>query len=133
MKLVSVRKLVRDFDGCLRFYRDIIGLELKYSAEGGYYAAFNNEGSDVLLELFTSKDAAAVLGDRPAETPSQYRTLVSFSVPSVDATLEELRGKGADVVGDATDQPAWGVRIAYVRDPDGNLIELFTSLESTHE
>jgi predicted enzyme related to lactoylglutathione lyase len=35
---------------------------------------------------------------------------------------------GARVVAGPVDQPEWGGRVAYVRDPSGNLIELFQTI-----
>jgi lactoylglutathione lyase len=42
----------------------------------------------------------------------------------VDATFRELVSKGATVVTEPHDQPTWEIRVAHLRDPDGNLFEL---------
>jgi lactoylglutathione lyase len=44
-------------------------------------------------------------------------------VDDVDATLEELRSAGHEVLREAADMP-WGERIAYIADPDGNPVTL---------
>ncbi len=41
----------------------------------------------------------------------------------VDAAAGELRAAGFDEVRPPTDEP-WGERMAYLRDPDGHLIEV---------
>ncbi len=52
---------------------------------------------------------------------SQVRLLVD----DADAAVERLRDH---VVQAPQDQPEWGGRVAYVRDPSGNLLELFQAL-----
>jgi hypothetical protein len=43
----------------------------------------------------------------------------------VDEAVERLR---EHVVREPVDQPEWGGRVAYLRDPSGNLLELFQVL-----
>jgi lactoylglutathione lyase len=48
---------------------------------------------------------------------------IGFKVDDVDASFAELVRSGALPAVEPTDRP-WGQRTAYVRDPDGNLVEL---------
>jgi uncharacterized glyoxalase superfamily protein PhnB len=48
-------------------------------------------------------------------------------VPDVDAAHAELVAAGVSSVTPPTDR-GWGQRTAYVRDPDGNLVELVQDL-----
>jgi lactoylglutathione lyase len=48
---------------------------------------------------------------------------LGFKVPSCDAAFEHLIEAGVEAAVPPTDRP-WGQRTAYVRDPDGHLIEL---------
>jgi uncharacterized glyoxalase superfamily protein PhnB len=52
---------------------------------------------------------------------------IGFKVPDVDAAFEELVSKGACPAMEPTTRP-WGQRTAYVRDPDGHLVELAQDL-----
>jgi catechol 2,3-dioxygenase-like lactoylglutathione lyase family enzyme len=52
---------------------------------------------------------------------------LGFKVPDCDAAFAELRAAGVPEAAPPTDRP-WGQRTAYVRDPDGNLIELAQDL-----
>jgi len=54
---------------------------------------------------------------------------IGFKVPDVGAAFAELAERGASPVMPPTDRP-WGQRTAYVRDPDGHLIELAQDLGS---
>ena len=48
-----------------------------------------------------------------------------LEVDDVDAAIA---GKDEHVVRTPVDKPDWGGRVAFLRDPSGNLIELFQSL-----
>ena len=40
----------------------------------------------------------------------------------------QLRGQGVEIVAGPRDEPSWGLRGAYIRDSDGNLLELMRQL-----
>jgi catechol 2,3-dioxygenase-like lactoylglutathione lyase family enzyme len=58
------------------------------------------------------------------------RSALIFAVDSVDRVCDELRDKGVSLETEPQDRPVWGVRTAHFRDPDGNLIEINTELQS---
>ncbi len=132
MRLYSVRLLVGDFDACFRFYRDVIGLEPVWGEEGGRYADFKADDG-ALLALFKRELMAAAVGtqDLPSSIPSQDRAAVVLQVNDLDKTVSRLRAKGAVFITAPADYPAWTIRAAHLRDPDGNLIELFTPLSES--
>jgi lactoylglutathione lyase len=47
-------------------------------------------------------------------------------VEDLDRLLAELRGAGAEVLREPADMP-WGERLAFVRDPEGNVVTLAAS------
>jgi predicted enzyme related to lactoylglutathione lyase len=49
---------------------------------------------------------------------------VCFHVADLDAAYDRVIASGAVAVWDPRDSPEPGMRMAYVTDPDGNLIEL---------
>ncbi|AKT43308.1 VOC family protein [Chondromyces crocatus] len=59
----------------------------------------------------------------PLRPASGHRIELCVDVDEVDATVHEARAAGFEVVVAPVDQP-WGERIAYLRDPDGNLVML---------
>ena len=121
MKLTFVRLLVDDFAACFRFYRDVMGFAPTFGDEDGGYADFD-VGADVSLALFVRQHQTDHVG-APADA-SGDQVVVVLEVEDVDATLEQLRERGAPVSAEPADRSDWGIRVAYVRDPDGNLIEL---------
>jgi catechol 2,3-dioxygenase-like lactoylglutathione lyase family enzyme len=119
VKLSQVRLLVDDFPGCFRFLRDALGLDPGFGAEDDDYASFSaGEGT---IALFRRSGQADVVALRAAGDSA----LVVLEVDDVDAEADRLR---EHLVGGPVSQPEWGGRVAYLRDPDGNLFELFQTL-----
>lgn len=134
MFLESVRLLVSDYDACFRFYRDVMGFSPTWGAEGigESYATFA-VSDRTLLALFRRRHMAEAVGTDhlPPEATAQDTAMLVFEVGAperVDARLADLRERGAHVVAEPRDFPDWGIRAAYVRDPDGNLIEIEAQL-----
>lgn len=129
MQFSQVRLLVNNFDACFRFYRNVLGLEVGFGKEGDVYADFRTT-DNTSLALFGRADmAAAIGGSAPTATAAQVDTaLIVFGVDNVDATVEQLKARNIEFVTNPTDRPEWGMRTAHLRDPDGNLVELFHSL-----
>jgi len=119
MRFSQARLLVDDFAGAFRFYRDTLGFEAASGDDSSGYASFDTGSGTVAI--FERSGQAAVLELRP---PGDS-TLLVLEVDDVDAAIA---GKDEHIVQAPVDQPHWGGRVAYLRDPSGNLIELFQSL-----
>ena len=104
-----------DLDRLLAFYTGLFGAQeiMRFPADGPVFYVGLAVGDS---ELGLSSDASVVAGD-------PGRMLLSIDVPDVDALLprvEELGGSGG---GGANDMP-WGQRVAHIKDPDGNVVNL---------
>jgi lactoylglutathione lyase len=131
MRIDHVRLLVVNFAECFRFYRDIIGLTVKWGVEDDSYASFSVPGQqDPNLALFRRAEMAKVLGtdQLPGDAACQDRGMLIIGVKNVDATVARFLALGVQFVLEPQDYPGWGMRSAYLRDPDGNLIELSDEL-----
>ena len=53
--------------------------------------------------------------------------LLSIDVPDVDALLPKVEGLGGEAPSGANDMP-WGQRVAHIKDPDGNVVNLTQEL-----
>ena len=118
------RLYVNDYDSCLQFYKDLLGLEVIFSS-----------GVDRYIELTDGKTKLSIMcrgklkeyfGNR---TPVVFGTqddaiALSFGVKDVDEACKYLQGKEVEIVSQPWDFRDWGVKLALVRDPEGNLIEL---------
>jgi catechol 2,3-dioxygenase-like lactoylglutathione lyase family enzyme len=97
---------VRDVVAAQRYYRDVLGFEIRWTWEDSYGAVENGN-----VELFLSKD------EDP--TPS----VICVVVDDADSVYARYRAHGADVVDDIDSKPH-RMREFTVRDPDGNLIRI---------
>lgn len=129
VELTHIRLLIDDFSGCFRFYRDVLGLPTSFSDDGGPYAEFKL-GGDKFLGLFSRLAMTDVLGTGalPADVEIQDRVALVLHVDDVDAEAERLEEGGIPLVAEPSDRPDWGLRTLHVRDPDGNLIELWSPI-----
>ncbi|HEV8344221.1 MAG TPA: VOC family protein [Candidatus Binatia bacterium] len=116
--------IVEDLDRALKFYTGVLGLRLGHRS--GDYAQFDT--GVTRLGFYTRNAMAKTLGmalKQPAADSPSFE--IGFKVEDVDAAFTELVQRGAAPVTLPTTRP-WGQRTAYVRDPDGHLIELAQDL-----
>ncbi len=116
--------VVQDLDRALHFYCDVLGLPLGHRS--GSFAQLAT--GETRVALYERAAMAAILG-RELESPSPDAPgfELGFKVESCDAAYDELVSDGATPAVPPTDR-AWGQRTAYVRDPDGHLVELAEDL-----
>jgi len=121
--LAQVRLLVSDMSASYRFYRDALGLPTSWD-ENPSYAAFD-VGSESALAIFPRAEMGEAVELRSGSGDGAALVL---AVESVDDAVARLRGVGVEM-SDPIDRPDWGIRVAHLRDPDGNLIELCHDIE----
>jgi catechol 2,3-dioxygenase-like lactoylglutathione lyase family enzyme len=119
--------IVDDPDTALTFYRDTLGLELRNDVAREDFrwitvGAPSQPGVAIVLTNYLNggpadADALAALVAKGALNG------VHFHTDDLDATFEQLRAAGAEIVQEPTDQP-WGTRDLAVRDPSGNLVRV---------
>jgi catechol 2,3-dioxygenase-like lactoylglutathione lyase family enzyme len=123
-KYAYTRLLVSNFKACFLFYRDVMGFQATYGTENDTYADFNTGG--VSIALFDRLEMSKAVGTShlPGDANTQDRVCLIFAVEDVDAACQQLKTQGIPLTASPSDHPDWGIRSAYVRDPDGNLIEI---------
>lgn len=121
MRLTFVRLLVDDYAACFRFYRDVMEFPVTFGSETSGYADFD-AGGDVHIAVFDRAEQIEQLG--ADDGPRGVQAALIFEVVDVDSALARLRARGAAVAAEPDDRADWGIRVAYVRDPAENLIEL---------
>jgi lactoylglutathione lyase len=112
--------VVEDLDRAMHFYCDLLGMPLGHRS--GSFAQLATGTTRVALY---ERAAMAVTLGRELASPSTDAPgfELGFKVESCDTTYDELVSGGATPAVPPTDR-AWGQRTAYVRDPDGHLVEL---------
>ena len=130
MKFNNVRLLVKDYKKCFKFYTEKLGLIPAWGDEDGCYASFKVAEGIEGFALFVSDFMAPAVGNGEKTQPWGYRekSLISFEVENVDEAYRAFLAKGIDFINRPTDMPDWGMRVVHLRDPEENLIELFTPL-----
>lgn len=119
--------LVHDPDLALAFYRDTLGLELRndVAREDFRWITVGGASQPAVGIVLTN-----YLNGSPADRDALASLLakgalngVHFHTDDLDATFEQMRAAGAEIVQEPTEQP-WGTRDFAVRDPSGNLLRI---------
>ena len=118
---------VHDPEEALAFYRDALGLEVRMdvSSDGFRWVTLGAPGQDVSIVLSQPH------GGRSQTEGDALLTLVTqgsmqaaiFNTDDLDATFEQVRASGAEVLQEPVTQP-WGARDCAFRDPSGNLVRI---------
>jgi catechol 2,3-dioxygenase-like lactoylglutathione lyase family enzyme len=120
MDLASIRIITDDVDRLTRFYESVLGVVAVRPVP--VFAELRTGGGAVAIG---SRATVAVLGEATPEPASNRSVIVEFLVDDVDQEFARLRGLLDDIVLEPTTMP-WGNRSVLFRDPDGNLVNLFS-------
>ena len=123
MRLLHTMLRVVDMDRSIIFYTKVLGMELLRQQdfpEGRFtlaFVGFNNEKDGAVIELTHNWDV------------SKYELGTGFGhiaigVDDVYEACEKIRIKGGEVVREAGPMKGGTSVIAFVKDPDGYMIEL---------
>ena len=126
IKAASTRLLVSDITNCCKFYRELLGLNV--IVETPNYAEFEAAGQTI--SLFHQEEMASIIhtSGKPTAIDSQDKTLLIFTIRDLDKTYTQLREAGVHFDEPPTQNSDFNLKIAYCRDPEGNLIGLFENL-----
>ncbi|MGI6798817.1 VOC family protein [Gordonia sihwensis] len=124
MELASVRIITDDLDEMVGFYELVTGICAQRPAP-------------VFAELVTPLATLAIghsstmtlFGEGVAEPCANRTAIIELRVADVDAEHQRLQDQVDSWVQVPTDMP-WGNRSALLRDPDGNLVNLFTPVSA---
>ena len=107
---------VRDFARALAFYRDVLGLPLRFADEKFGFASFATPGAGFTIAKIDDSD--------PQQRPLVGRhTGIAFGVDDLASTYEAWRARGVPFPLAPSKQP-WGGSLAQLADPEGNLLTL---------
>ena len=110
IEFAEIAVFTDDVDAARIFYEHLLGVSPQAEWSGGaIYAA----GS---MKLLVHERSGAMENGPPNEDH------IALGVPDLDSAYDELRAQGVAFLVEPRDYP-WG-RSAYLRDPDGRLLEL---------
>lgn len=128
IRLDHVAVTVLDMERSVRFYRDLLGFDVLGQLlldEGTFKIVYlRSGGAHVELFAFRDHDAEAAVG--VPDTVGGFKH-VAFQTDDVDGIAARLQAAGVAFTLDPLDA-AGGVRLAFFRDPDGNLLELVSGV-----
>ncbi len=118
-KISAIILLVADAPKLIRFYRDVLELEVKQESED-WIELSTKEGSTVLA-LYPKRDK-----EKPANVKqgldSGRNTLIGFNVSDLDSVCKELEKRGVNFFKRPAEE-SFG-KHAIIEDPEGNLISI---------
>ncbi len=104
-----------DLNSLLPFYRDTLGLKVGIEAEG--FVVFGDPEAPCL--------ALGTHSEVHGPNTDSARHMVGLGTDDLDAEYERLKGNGVEFIEAPTDSAGDGPRIATLKDPEGNLVQLF--------
>jgi len=114
------RIVVSDLKRSIEFYRDILGVPLKYAAED--WAEFATLGTRLALKA-GAPPVAAIPEKNHDGQPIAGRVGISFEVKNLDEVYRDLSSRGVKFTQPPTEDGPGG-RMATLLDPDGLEIAL---------
>jgi len=123
MKLASVRLVTDDLPALRAFYSALTDTEPVTPFGPDDYAELHTEGG--IIALATSAGIKR-FNNAAAVAAANRSAILEFEVDDVDAERVRLRDRVTEWVQEPTTQP-WGNRSMLFRDPDGNLINVYST------
>jgi lactoylglutathione lyase len=115
---------VRDVSGSLDFYERAFGQQRRFLHDSGQYAELDTGGTALAfaaVELAASNLPAEFRPQAPGKSAPAFE--ICFVSDDVGRAFERAVREGAEPVTPPQTKP-WGQDVAYVRDPDGTLVEI---------
>ena len=123
MRMLHTMLRVRDLEASLRFYREVLGMKLlrKHEFPQGKFTlafvGFGDEKDSTVLELTHNWETDGYdHGDAYGH--------IAIGVEDVYEACERIRELGGNVVRDAGPMKGGTTVLAFVKDPDGYMVEL---------
>ncbi|GLX70531.1 VOC family protein [Paenibacillus glycanilyticus] len=120
MNLASVRIITDDVGRLVEFYEKVLGISAERLAP--VFAEFVLPSCTLAIG---HSQTVQLFGAGSAMAANNHSVIIEFRVHDVDAEYERLKPFIDEWVKEPTTMP-WGNRAMLFRDPDGNLVNLFT-------
>jgi predicted enzyme related to lactoylglutathione lyase len=111
VKIQNVYQVTRDLERSLGFYRDLLGMKMKFQ-DGAKWAQLDAQGARFALSSPDEAGAAAA-----------SNTVIVFEVDDLAAARQALEQAGAPILA-TRDMGSHGSTLTS-KDPDGNIIQFF--------
>ncbi|MBO3458219.1 VOC family protein [Aetokthonos hydrillicola Thurmond2011] len=103
---------VKDIHAQVRFYRDMLGLEIKHQI------GLEKESEKYWVEFVTGECTLVLHGNVQKQAGTDRPTLLAFHVDDIETAHKELTERGVKL--SAIRSPSPGLQVAEGADPEGN-------------
>jgi catechol 2,3-dioxygenase-like lactoylglutathione lyase family enzyme len=118
--IAAITLFVDDLAAAKRFYTDVFQLPVFFEDDNSTVFKFG----DTLVNLLKASEAPELVAPARVATPDAgARFQFTLGVDDVDATVDELKSRGVELLNGPMDRP-WGIRTASFRDPGGHIWEV---------
>jgi len=124
MQLAATRIFTDDVDALVQFYERLTGIIAERIHP--MFAELRTPSSTLAI---ASTATVPLLGNDAAQARSNRSVVLDFVVDDVDAAYLALQDVVEVFVNKPTDMP-WGNRSLLIRDPEGNLVNIFTPISN---
>ncbi|MBD8515315.1 VOC family protein [Plantibacter sp. CFBP 8804] len=122
MQLAATRIITDDVDTLVAFYERVTGATV-----ARLHPLFAEVRTDTGTLAIASSATIPLLGENAAAPRANRSVILDLLVDDVDAVYTRLQGVMETFVNEPTNMP-WGNRSLLFRDPDGNLVNVFTPI-----
>ena len=118
--------VVADLDKSAAFYESVFALTVQARIE----AVITGRPITEIVYKTTGKGGGnfILLAFHDAPTPAAGEGIIGFVTDEIDALVTRVATAGGAVLQAAADSPQHGIRVAFVADPEGHMIELLQPL-----
>jgi len=132
MKFGAIGFYVNDMETMVKFYRDVMGMNIEWDGSG--FTAMEMEGQIHHFILCTRDGYKNSIPEIFHWNKNLNGNMeICFDVPNfsdVDKEFERVTDAGAKPIYNPTTEP-FDMRVCYVADPEGNLIEICSGNDDT--
>jgi lactoylglutathione lyase len=119
-RIDAITLFVEDLAAAKRFYTEVFQLPVFFEDDSSTVFKFGN----TLVNLLEASEATSLVAPATVATPEAgARFQFTLAVDDVDATVDELKSRGVELLNGPMDRP-WGIRTASFCDPGGHIWEV---------
>jgi lactoylglutathione lyase len=119
-RIDAITLFVEDLAAAKRFYTEVFQLPVFFEDDSSTVFKFG----DTLVNLLEAGEATSLVAPATVATPEAgARFQFTLAVDDVDATVDELKSRGVELLNGPMDRP-WGIRTASFCDPGGHIWEV---------
>ncbi|MCX9157349.1 VOC family protein [Niveibacterium sp. 24ML] len=128
MKFAYTIVYVADVSATLDFYRRAFGFATRFVTDDAQFGELDTGGTALAFARHDVAASSLPQGYRPLDADAQPAGIeVGFTTSDVPAAFDHAVAAGATPITAPLTKP-WGQTVAYVRAPEGTLIELCTPM-----